>query len=208
MTKKRERIDWVGLEPSEEDIATKSFKAYKSLNHIDRPSDIEDLKSLIFNEILQRRMQIKLGVFEKKKEFPDKYMIDTFNSIQGQILNLKQKLGLLEQKKDGNFLNYIELVLKKFRIWKEENLDGRKVTCCWCGKVLFLNIKTDKYDVIKHPMFKGKILYNEHAFKLLQEGKIDKLDVAKIIQGEDVRSTDFVDWILDKVQKPSDKKSE
>ena len=90
---------------------------------------------MIFNEILQRRMQIKLGVFEKKNEFPTKFMIDSFNSIQSQILILKQKLGLLEKKKDSNFYDYIQLVLKKFRVWKEENLDGRKVTCPWCSTI-------------------------------------------------------------------------
>lgn len=196
MSKKRERIEWVGLTPEEEKIATKSFKSYKSCNHIERTSEIEDLKNLIFCEVLLRRMQIKLGVFEKKNEFATKNMVDSYNNVQSQILNLKQKLGLLEKKKESNFFNYIQLVLKKFRIWKEENLNETQVTCPHCSKIIFLNIKTSIYNALKHPFFLGKIVANKELWKVYKSKEVlTKKNIANIFG----TSEDYISWLEEKI---------
>lgn len=60
--------------------------------------------------------------------------------------------------------------------------------------MVLLKIRTDKYDAIKHPFFRDRILTNEHLLKIYKEGKITKEDVAKVLG----TSNDYVDFILDK----------
>lgn len=213
MSRKKDRLKklreaWTGLNDDEIKLAENLFNIYTKKHHIDKFSDIGDLRLLVYNEILLKRVQQDILKYNTDNKFPPKTTLDAFTTLQNQVLTLKQRLGLFEEKGKDDLFIYLQRLKKKFKVWQSENVASRTIVCPHCSKMVLLQIRTDKYDAKKHPFFKDKVLYNEHAIKLLKEGKISKMDVAKIIQGVDVRSTDYIDWILEKIEKPSDKKSE
>jgi len=83
------------------------------------------------------------------------------------------------------------------RIWGEQNQGSRTCICPHCGKMVLLKIRTDKYDVSKHPFFRDRILGNVHMIKLYKENKISKEDCAKILGV----SNDYIDWLIEKWEK-------
>ena len=196
MTKKK--TEWHGLTPTEEKIAIKLYKDYNSNYNIDKFSDSEDLKTLIYNEILKMRIQSQLVKLENKGDFPPFKTIESLTKLEDKTLQLKSKLGLSDDKSKEDPLSFLLNLFKKFLFWKEQNLDGRDVTCCWCGKKIFLNIRTDKYDAKKHPYFRGKILANDALWDVFKSEKpLTKEDMARILN----TSPDYIDWLEEKLYK-------
>ena len=201
-----------GLSTKEKNKALALFNEYKKRHHIERFSDLGILEELCFSEILQERYKgmiskierlskkdvVKTGTVKPQEIKIPEYILDFLNANLQKILTLKEKLGLFEEKKEDDPFKYIQRLKKKFQLWEQENQASRQVTCPFCSKIFFLHIRTDKYQASKSGFFEDKILKNEWLFKLLKAGKITKLDVAKVLLGKDVTSTDYVDWISDK----------
>jgi len=185
------KSEWSGFDSAEAKKANELLKIYINKYHIIKFSDREDLKTLIENEILKQRIQKRVG---DDAGIPPKYVIDSLNTLQNQILNLKEKLGIFEDKKQTDSLVYIQKLKKKFKKWQEENQGSRTCICPHCSKMIMLKIRTEAWEEQKHPFFKDRILANEHLVKLYQEKKIIKEDVAKILGC----STDYVGWLIKK----------
>jgi len=159
-------------------------------------SDENLLKQIIYFEITHWRLQEKANQFKDKNMVVPINLIRTLIDTSNQIILLKQSLGITSQQKEqSDSYKAIQLLMKKFKVWRDENVGSRQMICPHCGEMVLLKIRTDKYDVGKHPFFKDKILYNEHLFKCYKEGKITKTDVARILEV----SEDYIDWILSKV---------
>ena len=187
--------EWINSEEDKE--ANKLFTDYLEANHFDRQSDVELLKRLVFAVMFSKRLEKEIT-----KKFIDAEGSDTkastnyqlnnayTNSLK-QIMDLQKELGMLGDKSKTNPLEYIFRLLKKFKLWKENNQDGREITCCHCAKIMFLNIRTDRYEAKKHPYFIGKILGNPEVWRWYKEGKITKEEFAKAFN----TSTFYIDWI-------------
>lgn len=201
-SEKIEKYQFVGtgLTLKEKNAAEKKFENYRKNYSIDKLSDLELLSEKVFREALQERTKQKIGILAKNKR------VDSINGIPlpllkslddnlEQILKIDEKLGLFSQKKENDPFQYIEILKKKFKRWLLENPD-RYITCPHCSKAILLAIKPEHYNVIKHPFYRNNCVFNEQAFKLLKEGKITKLDVAKILLGSKTQSADYVDWVL------------
>jgi len=197
------KADWVGLTKDEAKKANNLYKNYIDKYDVEKFSELEDLKSLVTNEVIKERYQKHLLEKEEKNLIPHKTDIDSLNSIQNQVLTLKDKLGFLEDQGKDDYFKHHQIIKKKFKKWCKEHQVSRTLTCPHCSKMILLLMRTEHYDALEHPYFKDKTLFNEHAFQLLKEGKITKLDVAKIILGSATQSPDYVDFILDRIQKPS-----
>jgi len=118
-------------------------------------------------------------------------MLNAMNDNTEQMLVLREKLGLFENQKDNDPLKYIYDLEEKFKKWKEDHWDERKVSCPFCSKIFFLNIRTDKYTANKSPFFEGKVIANKPLFLLYKKGKITKQEVAEVLGV----SPDYVDWL-------------
>jgi len=186
------KAEWVGLSSSEARKANELLRSYIDKYHITKFSDLEDLKTLINNEILKRKIQRKIG---ESDGIPPKHVIDSLNTLQNQILTLKEKLGIFDDKKQTDAFAYIQKLNKKFKKWREENQGSRTLVCPHCSKMIMLKIRTKAWEALKHPFFKDKLLANEHLIKLYQESKITKEDVAKVLGC----SPDYVLWIIEKL---------
>ena len=189
-----------GLTVKERNIAEKKFNEYRKNYHIDKLSDLELLSEKVFREQLQERTKAKIGQLLKNKRVDStnavpKHLLDSLDDNLEQLLKLDDKLGLFSQKKENDPFQYIETLKKKFKRWSNENPD-RYIACPHCSKSILLAIKPEHYNILKHPFYKNNVVFNEHTFKLLKEGKITKLDAAKIQLGSQTETADYVDWVL------------
>lgn len=208
-----------GLSASEKRKALSLFNEYKSRHHIDRFSDLGLLEELCFAEIMQERYKtliVKIERLSKKKPVKDgvikneevkipQYVLDFLNDNLEKILTLKEKLGLFAEEKGEDPFKYLQRLDKKFHLWEQENQGSREVVCPFCSKLFFLHIRTDKYEAVKTPFFKDKILTNKALWDLFKQGKITKEDIAKVLG----TSADYVSWLEEKIfSKDSDTPSE
>jgi len=176
-----------GLEDTEKRNAHKKFDEYCEAYHISSVSDLQLLEELVYRETLGAR--IKNTIADKKKNQEQekkeitvaKYMIEALNENLEQILALKEKLGLFENKDGQNGFDYIQQLKEKFKNWEEQNQLCRETKCPHCSKMILLHLRIDKYEAIKHPYFTDLIIGNEEMWKWVKEGKISKEELAKAL---------------------------
>lgn len=193
-----------GLNRKAKKWAKKRFKQYETQNHIESYSDLLLLEDLVFLEALQEQFKTQMAEFSKAEAVKEgkvapNHLIKKMDNNREQILKLKEKLGLFEEKKSDDPFNYIQKLKKKFKKWREENQGTRTTPCPHCSKMIMLKIRMKEWEALKHPFFKDRILANKRVWELYKEGKITKLDVAQILQGKEVNSTDYVDWLEKKI---------
>jgi len=206
---KKVSFQGTGLTTSERRWGKKQFNEYKKKYHIETPSDLQLLEELVFREALQERYKRKIGKLAKdvnkknkesgKKEIQTeivpKFLLNSLNQNLEQILILREKLGLFEEKKGKDPFKYIQILRKKFTKWREENQGSRTLVCPHCSKMIMLKIKTEAWEALKHPFFKDRVLANEYLWELYKEGKITKEDIAKVLHVP----TDYIDWLEEKI---------
>ena len=204
----------IGFTRNEKRRAEQKFKKYKEIYHIESLSDLQLLESLIYREILQERTREQIKSDVKKKSKKDNGEIESdglrplsarlmkvLNENEEHILILKEKLGLFEDKKVKDPFKHIQILKKKFKIWRENNQGSRTLICPFCSKMLMLKIRTKAWEALKHPFFKDRILANVHLWKLFREGKITKDDIAKVLGC----SSDYIPWLEEKIyNRPSE----
>jgi len=206
------KFQGIGLNRIEKNKGKKKFEQYQHQYHITSLADLELLEDLVFREMLQIRYKQKIEDLEDdiKKASPK----GTTNQNKGQIapksltyaldtnleriLTLRDKLGMYEDKKQNDPFTYIQILKKKFELWKKEvGQASRSFPCPFCEKMIILNIRTDIYDAKKHPFFRDKTLYNQKLWEVYKKGKITKQEIADILNVH----TDYVDWLKKKIVK-------
>jgi len=195
--------EWlIVFDEEEQEQAQKLFNSYKENCHIERLSETNLLKDLVFLEILSNRYKKRINeksIDEKtqEKKIPTS-LIKAFHDNVDKVISLKEKL--FGSKDENDPYKYITLLVKKFKLWRKKNSATRFRICPHCSKPIQLQLRAEYWDAIKHPWFKDRFLFNEHLFDLYLSGKIKKEDVAKVLQGKNVKSTDYVDRVIEKVK--------
>ncbi|MHA1437863.1 MAG: hypothetical protein ACTSPD_09800 [Promethearchaeota archaeon] len=196
--------EWLIIfDKEEQEQAQKLFNSYKENCHVERLSETNLLKDLVFLEILSNRYKKQINEKSKKdentkeKKIPT-HLIRAFHDNVDKIMTMKDKL--FGSKDENDPYKFIALLMKKFKLWRKKNQLTRFRICPHCHKAIQLQLRAEYWDAIKHPWFRDRFLYNEHLFDLYFLGKIKKEDVAKILQGKNVKSTDYVDLIIEKVK--------
>lgn len=177
--------------------AKKLAKKYLSTYSIETVSDRNTLVQLLFLEILNFRLQKSINnTYEEANIIPIQ-MLDSLHKNLTQIGEVKEKLGITKAKQDGQKKDTIELLdtlKRKFKKYREQNQLSRNMICPHCGQVCLLKIRTDKYETIKHPYFKDRILFNEKLVNLYLQKKITRKEVAEVLGC----SEDYVGWMCEK----------
>lgn len=198
---KQEISDSLWLDDKEAKKAEMLYNEYKSNGHIEKLSDLNILKDVVYLEIVNERYKQNINICagNEEKTHQVSKLLEVYLSSLTQLVALKDKLFGKNEEKD--FYQFHATLKKKFVLWRKENKGTRTRRCPHCSKEILFMIRLDEYlDPIKHPWYKSRFLYNEHLFQLYIQGKLTKMDVAKVLQGKDVQSTDYVDWVLEKVQ--------
>jgi len=180
----------------ERKLASNLIERYLKDYSIESVSDLNTLKEVIYYEIIQCRLQDKLNEFADSKTIPIQ-LVNVMHENSDAIIRLKNSLGLFADKEKKTEYDVLKHLKRRFSVWLNENQGSRTLVCPHCSKMVLLKIKTDAWTSQKHPFFKDRILYNEHLFKLYRANTITKKDLATILE----TSEDYIDWILEKVEK-------
>lgn len=195
--RKLDEIDVVGkfIDKKERKLAGELLNKYLSDYTIETISDRNTLKDIIYLEILNLRIQNKLNDVQDTDNAVPPALVDVIHKNLDALTKLKLTLGIAHRKdehKDG--YTELEKLKKKFKIWREHNQGTRTMVCPHCAKMIMMKIRMDAWETQQHPFFKDRILTNKHLVYLLKTGKIDRDDVAKVLE----TSPDYIDWLIEK----------
>ena len=160
-------------------------------------SDKNNLKSVIYLEVLQYRLQAVMNELTKKGATAIPLnLVDSIHKNLKEIALNKERLGLIgkdkEQEKNDGFMT-LQSVKEKFKVWMEQNQGSRSLLCPCCGEMVMLKIRMDKWIPQKHPFFKDRFLANKHLMKLYLQKKLTKEDIALVLNS----SPDYIDWLVE-----------
>lgn len=181
----------------EKKLANELLKRYTREYSIESVSDKNTLMHLIYLEVVNKRQQVILNKFHDESKAAPLPLIDSIHKNMNMILQLKNSLGLLKDKKQAeqsDGYKALEGLKKKFKVWLGENQGSRTLICPHCSKMTLLKIRTDQWEAQKHPFFKDRILGNESLIKLYKEKILTKEQCAAILEV----SPDYMDWLVDK----------
>ncbi len=163
-------------------------------------SDINTLRSILFLEVLNSRLQDELNSDKEAQRDINLRAVETIHKNLNQILVLKGSLGLTKDKKDGNVKSVdekIKLMRKQFKVWMSQNQASRECVCPYCAQHFLLRIRMEHWEAQKHPFFKDRILYNKPLIELFLEGVITKEKLAEILEC----SPDYIGWVIERIHK-------
>lgn len=191
-----------GLPLKDQKWVKKRFNDYKKNGNFESFSDLKLLEDLVYLEFLSKELKEKIGSLlasETVKEnglLPKTLTEQLDSNLQAQ-LQVRQKLGLDQEKKSSNIYENMQLLQKKFLAWASENQATRDFPCAHCGQFNRLYITKDSWEAKKHPFFKDKLLVSEPLLMLMDEKKITKKDIATVMNV----SEDYIDWVLEKLNR-------
>lgn len=193
----------------DQDLAEKKFKSYITDYQFENLSDIDTLRSLLFTEILeiklQQRIEIKISDDSKNiSEFDTRQLKD----VQNQIISLKIKLGISKEEGDVDELSGLDVLKKRYETYIQQNKNEFTIYCKHCAKPLLLRRRVKDFEVYKHPWFAGRWLFNYEILKDVKEEKLDKKTAWRYLcaasnsidhQGKDDESysIDYINYCLD-----------
>jgi len=172
------KTEWVGFKSEETRKANELLRTYIEKYSITKFSDREDLKTLVENEILKQRIQKEL---HDQKGIPPKYAIDSLNTLQNQILNLKEKLGVFAGKDKSDFYIFWERYKNKMQLYAETHEAECTFKCPSCGKYALLLFKVDDYNTFNFNLLRGTFIYNKELMEEIEKGTLTETRVAKIL---------------------------
>ena len=167
---------------------------------IESIADKNTLSQLIFLELFNKRLQKQLNDLQEQKEIPSIKLIESLHRNLEKIVLLKNTLGITKEKdysQKSDTYKSLELLKKKFKIWRNENQGSRQMLCPHCQQMILMKIRTDIWEAQQHPFFKDRILGNETLIKLYKQDRISKKELADILEC----STDYIDWLIEKWNK-------
>lgn len=187
------------LDDKEKELATKIYEAYLSQHDFDSFSDLATLSTLVYNEVLAKRVQRSINSCTDKdgKSYISDKLLKSHTDLTNEILSLKKKLGIDREEKQDE-MTALQLLKKRFNAWVNENKASCTIavpfTCQSCGrddvKMVLLRKVVRDWEAIDHPAFLGRFYYSKHAMDMVEAGTLKKEDYAKIFQV----SVDYVDW--------------
>jgi len=195
------KVNWVGLASNEIKTANNLYANYVNGYHIDSFTDLENLKTLVFNTILEDRIRKSMEPeFEDKDgnkleyRIPNKFVLDSLTSMQKQNLDLKNKLGLNKTKKIG-WMDFWQEFLEKINKHAVTHRGAFTFKCPNCGELKLLLRKVDDYNTFDWACFRSTDIYSETVMELIDEKKIDYTRAAEIFGC----SPEYMDGIYNRV---------
>ena len=174
---------------SEITLSLDKYRAYLTNNEIESDSDIDTLKSLIFNEVLESRIQKQFNKLAEEKKDPTDKLIKSLVEIQDQKSSLKIKLGIDKKADEVDDLSAYQLLHKRVDKYindhKDEFTIGLGFECEKCNhqnwETFLLYKRVKDFNMIKHPYFAGRFLFNYEIILDVKNKKISKEDATRYL---------------------------
>ena len=189
------------IDDEEKQKAKKIFEAYLQQNSFESYSDLATLSVLVYNEVLSGRVQKSINECTTKdgKTYISDKLLKAHTDLTNEILKLKKTLGIDKEEKVDEF-TALQLLKKRFAQHIMENRAEHILwvpyTCSGCGKQdiesHLLRLRVKDYDVLKHPFFSGRFLWNSEIMKDVEDKKITIEQAARYLK----TSTDYITWAL------------
>ena len=192
---------------NDQKLAEQKFRNYLENNEIESASDIDTLKSLVYNEIFEIRIQKELNSSKIPPEKLTKQLVD----IQNQKSDLKIKLGIDKSEEEQDDLSKLELLQKRTEKYIQEH---KQEFTIWipskCEKCKHESIESyllwkrvEDFKSLKHPWFAGRWLFNYEILKDVKEGKTTKEDAWRYMicagQGGNYKPNEDKEYCIDKI---------
>lgn len=204
----KEGFQGSGLSDDEISIGRLRFNEYKKVYpQLNKLSSLQLLEELVWLECLQERFKQQVGIItaptkkiingEEKivSESVPSHLQESIADNLNQIMALKTKLGMFEDKEVTDAFKKLQELETKMAEYRRTHPDLFKSTCIHCGRSQYLFRRTDKCEVLNSPFVEEKALNNKPLFRVYKSGQpLTKEDVAAILGS----SVDIVDWINDK----------
>jgi len=197
-------------DPVEQKLAEDKFRNYLENNELESASDLDTLKSLIFNEILENRIQGEFNSLATQNKYPPDKLIKSLVEVQNQKSSLKIKLGIDKKDEEKDDFNAYQLAEKRVTKYINDNRNEFTINlgfqCGKCGhkdiESFLLYKRVTDFIMLKHPWFAGKYLFNYEIIKDVKEKKISKEDATRYLmysgQGKFYKpSDDDKKWCVD-----------
>lgn len=177
-------------DPEEQKLAEDKYRSYLTNNELESDSDLDILKSLIFNEILEARIQKQFNEDAQSNKYPDEKKIKSLVEVQNQKSKLKVKLGIDAEDGKQDDLSAFQLLQKRVDKYINEHKNefsfGLGFQCEECGhknwETFLLYKRVKDFDAaIKHPWFLGRWLFNYQIIKDVKEKKLSAEDATRYL---------------------------
>ena len=189
------------IDADEKNLAKKIFEAYLQQNSFESYSDLATLSVLVYNEVLSGRVQKSINGCTSKdgKSYISDKLLKAHTDLTNEILKLKKTLGIDKEEKEDEF-TALNLLKKRFHQHIQENKAEYTLwvpyTCSSCGKQdvegHLLRLRVKDYDVLKHPFFSGRFLWNSEIMNDVENKVITPEQAARYLK----TSTDYISWAL------------
>jgi hypothetical protein len=191
----------IGLTKQEEkNFYFTALANYQKTGSVEQDSDKEMLKSLCYLELINYRIRKDLNELADSGGAVPTKQLECLNKNIEQIIKIKKDLGLTTEGDDTahDVSKFITSLLRRYHkhINQPENKANYNCQCPHCLQYFLIGRRLDKEKeyIVPHPWFvKGGILFNEHLFKLLSDGKIDALDVSRVLGISE--EEDYIQWL-------------
>ncbi len=173
---------FVGLGDEEKQKAIKLYDQYISEHSFESLAEKSTLINLVYLEILNDRVKlfIEQEGKEKKGAIPLK-MTEQLVANTTQIMELKEKLGMMKDADSENALELINELKEKALAYYNEHAGETYVKCPECQNLFRLLMKVDGLEPAKATFFRGTTLYNQKLMELYHYKKVSLEEVAEIM---------------------------
>lgn len=176
---------------------------FKYLNDysIESISDKNTLKEIIKLEVTQIRLHQKMDeLYEKNNKAVPINMLEVIHKNLDAIVKLKTTLGLNKSKEKHEPYDVLQKLIKRGKAWREENQASRESKCPHCQQLILWMIRTEAWELKKHPFFKDNRVYNKKLFDSLgQTCVIDEKFISEVLE----TSPNYIGWMIEKSRRPN-----
>jgi len=164
---------------NEKKFAKELLEKYLDESSLESAAEKDTLKHLIDLEILAERFKQRLKVdYDKENPTIPLSMVGELREVEKQILDLKEKLGLMN-KEEKNTLDQWNILRKKAITYYKQNSGCNIAKCPYCKKLFMIMKDMRGHTTEKLTLFKRTILYNKEMYRWYDEKKITREELAE-----------------------------
>lgn len=185
------------LSKEEKSFAENLLKKYTDQASLENASDLDTLRHLIDTEVLAERIKSLLNVeYGKANPAIPLHMVEQLASLNDQMIDIKEKLGLTKTNRDDlSWIQHWNKLEKKCLNYYKEHAAETYTKCPKCQNIYRLLMKVDDKEKVSATFFKGTKIYNKKLFSLYHEKRLTDKEVAEILG----TSIPYIDYIYNEV---------